>query len=160
MRTYLPFALVSLLAVGCGGDDSEPTPDAPTTPPIDSGPGTPDSGPGTPDSAPGTPDSAPGTPDAAGGQTFTLTINNYLAWCSITEEGAPYMMTMSFPEGTVVDLHGAPLAAFVWGYWTGTDGDVGSPTFDRDQDTTVTMTSDKSVLACCPFPPPASQTCP
>jgi hypothetical protein len=92
---------------------------------------------------------------------FTLTLNNYLAWCSITEDGtalSPPMTTqsMSFPAGTVVDLTAAPLTGFVWGYWTGTDS--ASP--DTNMSATVTMSADKTVLACCPDPPPASQTCP
>jgi len=135
MKSPLALLLVALLAVGCKN----------STPPTDS--------------APGATDSAPGATDAAP-QMFTLSIDNYLSWCSITEEGATYSTSMMFPEGTVVDLHGMAVnASFVWGYWTGTDGDV-SPAHDVNMDTTVTMTGDKSILACCPFPPPASQTCP
>ena len=37
---------------------------------------------------------------------------------------------------------------------------LGEPMHDKMQMTTVTMTGDKTVLACCPFPPPQSQTCP
>lgn len=42
---------------------------------------------------------------------------------------------------------------------TGTDGDT-TAAHDKNMTTTVTMTSDKTVLACCPDPPPLSQTCP
>ncbi len=103
----------------------------------------------------GTPDTS--VPDA--GATFTLTINDYLNWCGITENGSAYSATKSFPNGTVVNLNGTALSGFVWGYWTGTDGDK-SAAHDKNQMTTATMSSDKTVLACCPFPPPASQTCP
>ena len=53
----------------------------------------------------------------------------------------------------------APNSIFVWGYWTGTDGDTAAG-HDTRMTTTVTMTSDKTVVACCPDPPPAAPTCP
>jgi hypothetical protein len=105
--------------------------------------------------------SSPSTDAAAGsGSDVTLTISDYLAWCTVTEQSAAYSMTKTFPKGTVVSLDAMPVSsAFVWGYWTGTDGDT-SGTHDTNMMTTVTMTTDKTVLACCPDPPPASQTCP
>ncbi|HEY1811076.1 MAG TPA: hypothetical protein VGG74_01900 [Kofleriaceae bacterium] len=102
------------------------------------------------------------SPDAASGSgsDVTLTINNYLAWCTVTEQSAAFSMTKTFPKGTVVSLDAMPASsAFVWGYWTGTDGDT-TGTHDTNMMTTVTMSADKMVLACCPDPPPASQTCP
>jgi hypothetical protein len=99
-------------------------------------------------------------PGAGGGSDVTLSINDYLAWCSVTEQGATYATSMTFPKGTVVNLGAMPVStAFVWGYWTGTDGDT-TAAHDTKMTTTVTMTGDKSVVACCPDPPPASQTCP
>ncbi len=111
--------------------------------------------------------SSPPAVDAAGngsgsgaGSTVTLSINDYLAWCSVTEQGAAYATSMTFPKGTVVNLDAMPVStAFVWGYWTGTDGDT-TASHDKNMMTTVTMSGDKSVVACCPDPPPASQTCP
>jgi len=93
----------------------------------------------------------------AGPVMYTLTLTNYLAWCTVTENSATSTATMSFAPGTVVDLNATANLGFVWGYWTGTDGDT-TASHDKNMTTTVTMTSDKSVLACCPLPP--SQTCP
>jgi hypothetical protein len=58
----------------------------------------------------------------------------------------------------VVNLHATPATTFVWGYWTGTDADTGS--HDPNMAATVTMNANKTVLACCPRPPPETQTCP
>ena len=81
-------------------------------------------------------------------ETFTLAIDNFLERCSLLEGGVPSSPSKAFDEGTVVALHGeAASVSFVWGYWIGTDaGGV-----DPSQDATVTMSSDRSVLACCPF---------
>jgi hypothetical protein len=91
---------------------------------------------------------------------FSLTISNFEAWCTISVDASPYaaaIPTSSYRIGTVVDLSAQPATMeFVWGYWTGTDGDTG-PSHDHNQNTTVTMTADKSVLACCPFS--GSTTC-
>jgi len=93
---------------------------------------------------------------------FTLSISNYLDWCTISVDGATSATTIpdtSYREGTVVTLAGAPASAtFVWGYWTGTDGDT-TPSHDTSMTTSVTMSSDRSVLACCPING-GSQTCP
>jgi len=98
-----------------------------------------------------------------GAVTYTLTVQNYLDWCDVTENGTAYPAAvppaMSFAPGTVVHLSAAPNSIFVWGYWTGTDGDTGAG-HDTGMTTTVTMTSDKTVVACCPDPPPAAPTCP
>ena len=86
-----------------------------------------------------------------GYEQFTLTIDNVLAWCSIHENGGTgYSLSAVFNQGTVVDLSAAPQPGFIWGHWEGTDGDTGSG--DTNQTTTVTMTSDRAVIACCPFP--------
>jgi hypothetical protein len=94
---------------------------------------------------------------------YTLTVSNYLDWCDVTENGTTYPASvppvMSFAPGTVVNLSAVPNAIFVWGYWTGTDGDTGAG-HDMNMATTVTMTSDKTVAVCCPDPPPAAPTCP
>jgi hypothetical protein len=85
---------------------------------------------------------------------FTLTINNDFAWCNVTiDDGSPdSSATITAPifPGIVAKLHADPLLGFIWGFWSGTDDGNGFTM----QDTTVTMTSDRSVEVCCPIPPP------
>jgi hypothetical protein len=140
IRNMRSLALV-LLAFGCS---SSSTADGPAG--------------GGADAPPAAAADAPAGTTDGGGAAFTLKITNYRNWCSITEEGAPFQTSMTFAAQTVVHLSAAPLGSFVWGYWTGTDADTGA--HDTSMTATVTMTGDKSVLACCPDPPPASQTCP
>jgi hypothetical protein len=103
---------------------------------------------------------APGDRVFGGGfALYTLTVNNYLAWCSVSENSGPpssaSTITNSFPDYSTVAIRGDPVSAtFVWGYWDGTD----SGNNDTNQDSAVTMCSDRSVFACCPLPP--STTCP
>ena len=112
------------LAIACSSDTTTPTPDAKPVSTVD----------------------APAGPDA--GAMVTLTLNNFDFWCAVTEEGSAAQATTQYPMGKVVHLTGAPVSAtFVWGYWSGTDGGAN----DTKQSTTVTMTSNKTVLACCPF---------
>ena len=92
----------------------------------------------------------------------TLTISDYLGWCSVSVNGgastsAP--LPMSFTVGTVVHLSGDTIApgVFVWDYWRGTDGDTTSA-HDTSMTTTVTMTTDKTVQACCPDVPPPGES--
>jgi len=87
-------------------------------------------------------------------EQYTLAINNYLAWCTVSVNGgAPNsaaQISVALPDSSVAVLHGdAVSATFIWGYWTGTEGDLGGG--DHNHDATVTMSSDKNVLACCPF---------
>lgn len=85
---------------------------------------------------------------ANGFESFTLTINNYLAWCSINEDGVAYSASKSFSEGTLVLLQGTPANPLVvWGYWTGTDAGG----IDYSMNASVRMSSDRSVFACCPL---------
>ena len=90
-------------------------------------------------------------PDAGpdGGVQFVLNISNYEVWCAILENGVSYSTATQFPAGTVVTLSATPLTGYVWGYWTGTDADDGG--IDTDMATTVTMDSERNVLACCPL---------
>ena len=102
----------------------------------------------------------------------TLTMTNYIAWCSVTiDRGDPgagtiytfsnnYTITRTFDQGRVVPLHGDTAGpAFYWRYWEGTD--AAGLGMDFNQDATVTMSGDKSVLACCPISGPGqSMTCP
>ena len=151
MKWLLPLALVACSSSSSTDGPVGSSPDAPR-PAIDAPPGTPDAPPGMPDAPP-----VAGTPDAPPTTMYTLMINNYSGWCTVTENGASYSPSKSFPAGTVVNLTAAPESGtFVWGYWSGTD--AGS--HDTNMTTTVTMNADQNVLACCPVKPPASQTCP
>src|SRR5262249_52379020 len=93
-----------------------------------------------------------GPPDAGAATTFTLTIHNTLGWCAVMVNGGTAFTdatkTFTFPASTKVQLHGDTSSAiyFVWGFWSGTDNGA----HDTNMSTTVTMTSDKSVTACCP----------
>jgi hypothetical protein len=77
-----------------------------------------------------------------------LSIQDYMNWCSITENGVPYSASESFDAGVVVSLEAVALPGFAWGYWTGTDGASGGQ--DMNFSATVTMNASKSILACCP----------
>ncbi len=92
-------------------------------------------------------------------QLFTLSISNYIDWCSISVNNGPAAAddpVVSFEKGRTIALHGDTSNAsyFVWGFWTGTDagGD------DTNMDATVTMSSDRDVTVCCPDV--GSSTCP
>jgi hypothetical protein len=99
-----------------------------------------------------------GGPDG-GNVAVILTISDYLNWCNVTVDGdGGYMPMAAFVVGAVVDLDASPKTGYVWGYWTGTDRDTGSG--DPNMATTVTMTTSKEVVACCPQSPPAAQICP
>jgi hypothetical protein len=89
---------------------------------------------------------------------FTLTITNDLQWCNVTIDGglpdsSLTIMASIFP-GIVAQLHADPVSPFIWGFWNGTDDGDGY----TQQDTTVTMSSDRSVEVCCPIPGNATCT--
>lgn len=99
-----------------------------------------------------------------GNTTVTLTLENYLAWCSVSVDGGAASTAASrvlqFPKDTVVALSGDKAnATFVFGYWVGTAGDTG-PSHDTAMMTTVTMDADKTVQACCPFASSPNTPCP
>jgi hypothetical protein len=144
-------ASLMILVAACGSSSTSTGPDAKV--------GTPDAPTGaTPDApAGGTPDANPAADGPAGGTQFTLTIDNFDNWCSITQDGQAYSASKKYAKDTVVVLHAAPIGGFIWGYWTGTDGDTTSD-HDTNQMTMVTMTGNKDVLACCPAA--AHPTCP
>jgi hypothetical protein len=114
----------------------------------------------------GTSDSGPdGNSDIAltdATPSFALRVENYNEECSITLNGMDLgSQTLTFPAGAVVILNGQssnPL--FRWGYWVGTAGDT-SAVHDTQPETSVTMTKNTVVQACCPFegesfcPPPS-----
>lgn len=168
--------LIALAVWGCSssstssttGIDAAASADSPTAPGIDAAPAVDAKPGGGVDGAPlvdaglhPLPD-GPSAPDAP--QMATLSINNYLNWCQVKVGGVTYdkvsVPPLQVTKGTVVELHGAPETkdpgVFVWGYWTGTDPGG----MDASQDTTVTMTMDKSVLACCPFASDPTPSCP
>jgi hypothetical protein len=103
----------------------------------------------------GSSSSGGGTPppveDAGTGSGLTLSVNNFDNWCVVNVNGSPNLGQYTFDAGTIVNLAATAAAGFEWGYWTSTDGaNAGNGGHDPNMDTTVTMTSDKSVLACCP----------
>jgi hypothetical protein len=101
-----------------------------------------------------TPNDAGSNPD--GGSGFTLNINDFDNWCTVTVGGNP--ASLVFPPGTVVSLDAVAHATFVFHYWLGTDGaNSGNNGLDPNASTTVTMTGDKDVLACCDN---ATERCP
>jgi len=80
---------------------------------------------------------------------FTLTIDNYLAWCTVSENGAAYSASADFHDGTVVQLRATPNVGFAWGYFFGADSPT-STDIGQDHYNSATMTSDRNVQACCP----------
>jgi hypothetical protein len=100
--------------------------------------------------------SGSGTPPADGGSGFALTINNFDNWCTVSVGGNPTSFT--FAPGTVVSLHAVGMPTFTFDYWLGTDGaNAGNNGLDHNASTTVTMSADKTVLACCDN---ATERCP
>ncbi len=86
--------------------------------------------------------------------TLTLTIRDYLQWCSVKVNGGqPSVLdpqTFFFNPDASVALHGesASDASFYWGYWQGPGiGDGGQ---DLNQNVTLQMTGNVTVHACCP----------
>jgi hypothetical protein len=122
----------------------------------------------TPDTA--TPDTATAdtatadtaTPDTA--PSFTLKVENYASWCSVSVNGATANATevqmFTFPAGTVVNLHSTALnGTFVWGYWVGTASDT-TGSHDTHMTTTVTVTKNQVIQACCPLASAPTDPCP
>ena len=110
-------------------------------------------------------DSSSDTPSEGGGG-FALKIEDYLNWCNVAVNGGAVSTADPqnfgpFPAGTKVNLVGdtASSASFVWGYWRGTDGDT-SGTHDTSKTTTVTITKDTVVQACCPLVSSPTTPCP
>jgi hypothetical protein len=88
------------------------------------------------------------TPPADGGSGFSLTVNNFDNWCTVTIAGNPTDFT--FAPGTVLSLHAVGMPTFTFAYWLGTDGaNSGNNGQDPNATTTVTMNANKTVLACC-----------
>jgi hypothetical protein len=90
--------------------------------------------------------SSGGGPNNDGGSGFTLTLNDFDNWCTVTVTPSE----SSYTAGTVVALHAVGNPTFTFAYWLGTDGaNTGNNGQDPNASTMVTMTADKTVLACC-----------
>lgn len=92
---------------------------------------------------------------------FTLTIDNYLAWCSVTSSDATLssatasVITASVSStSATVHLHGAALTYFHWvnagenGGWYGPI--EGGSADAANQDVTVTLSANTTIGVCCP----------
>lgn len=88
-----------------------------------------------------------------GSGNFTLTINDYLSWCTVSVNGQDAGNspgTYQFAPDASVALHGdtANASLFYWGYWQApTLADGGK---DLNKDVTIQMNGNVTVLACCP----------
>lgn len=97
--------------------------------------------------------------------TFSLTVNNFLSWCSLSVT-APANTTLpsgataasnklTVAKNAVVSLHGEPTTGFIWapsvgkGGWSG-EIDAGQNTIGKNIN--VTMSGNKTIGVCCPFP--------
>ena len=89
-----------------------------------------------------------------GSGNFTLTINDYLNWCSVRVNGGDAStadpQTFQFPPDASVSLQGdtANSGAFYWGYWQ--SANIGDGGKDTSKDASVVMNGNVNVLACCP----------
>lgn len=106
---------------------------------------------------------AAGSGDASDGGV-TLTVQNYLSWCTVAVNGggssAAATQTLTVQPGTVVNVSGDKASAtFVWGYWVGTAGDT-TAAHDTAKMTTVTVNANKTIQACCPFAVAPNTPCP
>lgn len=95
-----------------------------------------------------------GKAEAAADGAVTLTIRDYLQWCSVkvnngtASTGDPQSYVFG-PDASVA-LHGesASDASFYWGYWQGPGiGDGGQ---DLNQNVNIQLTGDVTIHACCP----------
>jgi hypothetical protein len=92
------------------------------------------------------------------GAQFTLTVNNYLAWCKVTVNGGTpnttaaqtYMLAANSSVTAVGDTKSS--ASFYWGYWGNVAADGGLADGGEDLSMTVdfTITRDMTLNACCP----------
>ncbi len=166
MRNFnSPFVLAASLLVGCssttstsdsGPDSQVVVPDAGTN--ADTGT-PPDTGTSTDT---GTSSDTGATSEA--GANVKLTVQNYLVWCTVSVQGGASStaatQSVTVPAGTVVNLTADKANdTFVWGYWVGTAGD-NTHAHDTKKATTVTVTKDTVVQACCPFANSPNTPCP
>ena len=93
-----------------------------------------------------------------GAPQVTLTINDYLNWCTVTVNGgspstqSPQSYTLA--PNTTVTVHGdtASASSFYWGYWgnVASDGGLADGGEDLGKTVTFTITADTTLNACCP----------
>ncbi len=93
---------------------------------------------------------------------YKLTIDDYANWCSVmVQDGGASTLTpqtFQFAPSTLVSLHADKASSsFVWGYWKGTNPDGGN---DTTIATSITMTANKSIQACCPLTSSPTTPCP
>ena len=102
----------------------------------------------------GAPSDASQSDASDGAAAFTLTVRDYLNWCSVKVNGGTAStadpQTYSFGPDASVALHGesAADASFYWGYWQGPGIADGGQ--DPAQDVTMQITGNVTVHACCP----------
>jgi hypothetical protein len=101
---------------------------------------------------------------ATDGGGVTLTVQNYLSWCTVAVNGGgsstAATQTLTVQPGTVVNVSGdLSSPTFVWGYWVGTAGDTAAA-HDTAKMTTVTVNANKTIQACCPFAAAPNTPCP
>lgn len=134
------------------------TTDSGTTPPTDAGSDvTSSNDSGSADSGGGSSDASGDGGDGAAAQV-TLTVHDYLNWCTVTVNGGTAStsdpQTYSFAPGTSVSAHGdtANASAFYWGYWgnVAADGGLSDGGEDLGKTVTFTITHDMTINACCP----------
>jgi hypothetical protein len=93
-----------------------------------------------------------------GAANFTLTIKNYIGWCSITVNGGTPStagtQTFQFAPNTSVTVHGdtANASLFYWGYWgnVAPDGGLADGGEDLSMSVSFNITRDMTLNACCP----------
>jgi hypothetical protein len=96
--------------------------------------------------------------DGDGAVQLTLTINDYISWCSVTVNGGTPStgnpQTYMFAPNTMVTVHGdtANSSAFYWGYWgnVAPDGGLADGGEDLGKTVSFTITRDMTLNACCP----------
>ena len=108
----------------------------------------------------------PPPPSSPSGSTATLTVADFDSWCSLSvtspantslPNGASSASnTITLPLNTAVTLDAEPNSGFIWasttaraGGWSGT---LDSGTDPLSKSITVTLSANKSVKVCCPFP--------
>jgi hypothetical protein len=110
----------------------------------------------------GDPTDAGVAPEA--GAAVTLVVENYLSWCKVSVNGGASStaatQTVTVAPDTVVNLSGDLASSFfVWGYWVGTAGDT-TAAHDTSKTTTVKVSVNKKVQACCPLASAPNTPCP
>jgi hypothetical protein len=105
-------------------------------------------------------------PPPGSSQTATLSISNFDTWCALSVTSPANITlpngasgatnTVTQPVGTTITLHAEPNVGFIWpsaaagsAGWT---GGIDASSSALSKTVTVTLTANKSVGVCCPFP--------